>query len=91
MAHDDSSGSADELIRNSIEDFFSRIKEGYFKVYDSYSGIGRQKVRYAGYSEEEFVRKGDKARAIFEISFKANDPITRMELRGRQITEKQNG
>lgn len=91
MAYDTPEGTAEELIRESIESFFSTIKEGQFKIYDSYSGIGRQKVRYAGYSEEEFKRKGEKARAVFEIRFKANDPITRMELYNGQIIEKQNG
>lgn len=78
MATDTPGGSAEEIIRVKVQEFFDKIKSGYFRTYDSYNGIGRQKVRYAGYSEEEFVRKGEKARAIFEITFKANDPITRM-------------
>jgi hypothetical protein len=91
MAYDGENITAEEEIRESVENFFSLIKEGQFSIYDSYSGIGRQKVRYAGYSEEEFTRKGNKARAIFEIRFKANDPVTRMELTNGKIAEKQNG
>lgn len=87
MAYDTPNKTAEVLIREAIEDFFSLIREGQFKIFDSYSGIGRQKVRYAGYSEEEFKRRGDKAHAIFEIHFKANDPITRMGLVNGQITQ----
>lgn len=87
MAYDKPNKTAEVLIREAIEDFFSLIREGQFKIFDSYSGIGRQKVRYAGYSEEEFKRRGDKAHAIFEIQFKANDPITRMGLVNGQITQ----
>jgi hypothetical protein len=87
-AVDSPAGSAEEIIRDSIDDFFSRIKEGVFSVYDSYNGIGRQNVRYAGYSEESFVRRKNWARAIFQIKFKANDPITRMTMYDGIIIEK---
>lgn len=76
--------SAEGVLRQQIEDFFSKIKNGDFAIYDSYTGIGRKKVRYASYSEESFKRsllsRGDWARVIFTITFKANDPITRIVL-----------
>ena len=37
--------TAEEIIRNQIDDFFAYIQNGEFKMYDSYNGIGRQKVR----------------------------------------------
>jgi hypothetical protein len=72
--------SAEEAIRNQVEGFFSKIRSGEFKVFDSYTGIGRQKVRYAGYKEESFTKRKDWARAIFTISLKVNDPVTRITL-----------
>lgn len=87
-AYDSLEGTAEEIIRDKVEDFFSHIKEGQFKVYDAYNGIGRQNVRYAGYNEESFVRRKNWARAIFEVTFKANDPITRMVLYNGAIIEK---
>ena len=87
MATDTPGGSAEEIIRESVQEFFDKIKSGYFRTYDSYNGIGRQKVRYAGYKEEEFVRRGEKARAVFEITFKTNDPITRMVMYDGSIVE----
>lgn len=87
-AFDSPAGSAEEIIRDNVEDFFSKIMEGEFKIYDSYNGIGRQQVRYAGYTEESFVRRKNWARAIFRISFKANDPISRMIMYDGSIVEK---
>jgi hypothetical protein len=87
-AYDTQPYTAEEIIRNQIDDFFAYIKDGEFKIYDSYNGIGRQKVRYAGYTEDDFLRRGDWARAMFNIKFKVNDPITRMVLIGNSIVVK---
>lgn len=87
-AYDSPEGNADEIIRAKVEEFFSLIKDGTFRVYDSYNGIGRDKVRYAGYSEDSFVRRNNWARAIFEITFKANDPITRMTMYNGSIVSR---
>ena len=87
-AYDNEESSAEDLIRDQVESFFGLIKQGDFKTYDAYNGIGRQKVRYAGYSEESFIRRRNWARAIFRITFKANDPITRMTIRDGKIEEK---
>lgn len=87
-AYDSEGVTAEEIIRQQIEAFFSKINKGEFKIYDSYTGLGRQKVRYAGYEEESFVRRKDWARAIFTISLKVNDPITRVKLEnGVLVTE----
>lgn len=83
--------NAEATMRSQIESFFSTIKSGSFMIYDAYTGLGRKDVRYAGYSEGEFKRKtvgSDKwARAIFTITFKVNDPITRIVYSGGKLVE----
>lgn len=77
--------SAEIVLRRQIDAFFSMIRAGEFKIYDSYNGVGRQKVRYAGYTEEDFTKRSNWARAIFQIKFKVNDPITRMVMSNNSI------
>lgn len=72
--------TAAEEIRTKLASFFSTIKEGEFKVYDEYTALGRQKVRFGGYKEESFKARGDKAVCVFTITFKVNDPVTMMKL-----------
>lgn len=84
-AYDSEEGSAEKVIRKNVDLFFDKIRSGEFRIYDSYNGIGRRKVRYAGFAEEEFSRKDDWARAIFQISFKINDPVTRMIMQDGSI------
>lgn len=90
-AYSTSTSTAEEVLRKQIDTFFSKIMRGEFKVYDSYTGIGRKKVRFAGVSEEEFKKRlvahDDWARAIFTAKFKANDPITRMTIKDGKIVE----
>ena len=76
------SKSAAELLREQINAFFNHIRTGEFKVYDAYTALGRQKVRYAGYDEgdEGFKARADWARLIFTVTFKVNDPVTAMRL-----------
>lgn len=51
------------------------------KIYDTYTKIGRQNVRYVGYKEDAFVRKEDEGDVVeFTISFKVNDPLTDIRL-----------
>jgi hypothetical protein len=79
-----------ELIEQ-MQSFFDKIKSGEFKIYDSYTGLGRRKVRYAGFNEEEYKRRyisgNGWARAIFSITFKVNDPITRVVLKNGTLKE----
>lgn len=83
--------SAESDLRSQIDSFFTKIKSGEFMIYDSYTGLGRQKVRYAGYSEEEYKRmfqsSSNWARAIFTVTFKVNDPITRIVLSEGKLVE----
>lgn len=87
-AFDSEGKTAKELVRNQIDDFFAYIRDGEFRIYDSYNGIGRRKVRYAGYEEDQFISRSDWAKAIFSIKFKVNDPVTRMVLSNKSIVEK---
>ena len=79
--------TSEQELRNQIESFFSKIRHGEFKVFDSYTGLGRQKVRYAGYSEESFKKTDKWSRAIFSVTFKVNDPITRITLKNGKLLE----
>lgn len=83
--------SPESTLMGQIESFFSKVKEGEFMIYDSFTGIGRQKVRYAGFEEDEFRKGGTGtsswARAIFTIKFKVNDPTTRISLINGKLQE----
>lgn len=83
--------NAEAVMRSQIDDFFNKIGQGEFMVYDSYTGLGRQKVRYAGFGEDEFKKRirasHNWARAIFTITFKVNDPITRIVLSNGKLVE----
>lgn len=81
----DGSTSAESVMSSQINSFFDKIKSGEFKVYDSYTGLGWRGVRYAGYEEGEFKKEKNWARLIFTITFKVNDPITRMKLSNGSI------
>lgn len=87
-AYDSPAGSGEEIIRKQVDEFFAKIKEGEFSIFDAYTGLGRRKVRYSGFSEDGFKRGRNWARAIFSITFKVNDPVTRMVMyNGKIITE----
>ena len=70
-------------------DFFTAIKEGTFKVYDSYTKIGFQQVRYAGsdFGDNTFKERKGTARAMFKVKFKVNDPTTVMTMNQGAIVE----
>ena len=76
----------------TVETIQDTIKEGEFKVYDSATGLGRRKVRYAGFTEERAaIMDKDFARCIFTITFKVNDPVTFMTYYNGSIVETRNG
>lgn len=87
-AFDSELETSEQVIHTQIEDFFAYIRKGQFKIYDTYTGIGRDKVRYAGYEEDTFVSRGNWSKAIFEIKFKINDPITRYILKDGKIEKR---
>lgn len=83
--------SADAVMRKQIDEFFAKIRQGSFMIYDSHTGVGRKDVRYDGFSEESYKRQTiadtDWARAIFRVKFKVNDPITRIVMRDGKLVE----
>ena len=61
-----------------IKEFLTYLSTGgAFSIYDTYTGIGRTEVRYAGYEEDVLYRKDDEDDAvIFSVKLKVNDPVT---------------
>lgn len=86
-AYSSGSLSAEAVLRSQVDAFFAKVRGGSFRTYDSYTGVGYRGVRYAGYGEESFLRRGDWARAIFTVTFKANDPVSRVALSGGELTD----
>ncbi len=68
--------TSEEKLRDQIWSFFKFVRSGYLRIYDAYTGYGRGKVRYAGYTEvsDGFRRTDTYARAIFTVKFKVNEP-----------------
>nr|DAV38583.1 MAG TPA: hypothetical protein [Caudoviricetes sp.] len=51
------------------------------RVYDTYTKIGKQKVRYVSCSEDLFVRNTDEGDVVtFTVRFKVNDPVDNIVL-----------
>lgn len=65
---------------NKIKDFLSFLQGGYFEIYDEYSGIGRQKVRYVSVDTDGYLYRREKDVVEFSVTFKVNDPITQITL-----------
>lgn len=82
---------AEKTLMSQIDSFFNKIKQGEFMIYDAHTGLGRKKVRFAGFDSSEYKRRykatSDWARAIFTVTFKVNDPITRITLSGGKLVE----
>lgn len=84
---------AESILVSQTRQFFEKIRNGEFMIFDAYTGLGRRKVRYAGYSEESYkhMKESDSskdwARAIFNITFKVNDPITRIKFQRGKLVE----
>lgn len=84
---------AESVLVSQTRQFFDKIRNGEFMIYDAYTGLGRRKVRYAGYSEESYKHmtetdsSKDWARAIFNVTFKVNDPITRIKFQRGKLVE----
>ena len=81
--------SINQALVNDIRDFVSWLNGGEFMFWCEYGNIGRQKVRYAGYSEDAEMwqmptnktSSGAPIRACvlrFTLKLKVNDPVTRV-------------
>lgn len=68
--------------------FFQAVREGNFRVYDAYTKLGFQRVRYAGsdFGDATFKERKGTATAMFKVKFKVNDPVTRMTYNNGVIT-----
>lgn len=63
-----------------IKSFLDFIQGGYFKLYDEYTGIGRQQVRYVSIDQDATLYRREKDVVEFSVTFKVNDPITQITL-----------
>lgn len=79
--------TAETILREQMRAFFEKVSQGEFMTYDSYTGVGRKKVRYAGYDEDQFVSRKNWSKAVFTVKFKANDPITSIVLKDGKLVE----
>lgn len=76
-------GDANQDILN----FIQTIQGKWLKIYDTYSQIGRQMVRYVSMDEKATLYrrngvndKGGRDLVVFKLKFKVNDPITNIIL-----------
>lgn len=88
-ARSDGDTTAAAALNAQLRGFFEHVRAGEFMTYDSYTGVGFRKVRYAGCDNDgaEFRARDGWAYAFVEVEFKANDPVTRMIMSGGSITE----
>lgn len=69
-------GSIDD-VRDNIGTFLNHLKLGLFKLYSSYTRIGRQDVRLDSISDSAKWKSDENGEyLIFEVTFKVNDPVT---------------
>lgn len=68
--------------------FFEAVRHGTFRIYDEYTALGFQRVRYAGsdFGDSVFKERRGTATAMFKVKFKVNDPVTRMTMVNGVIT-----
>ena len=50
---------ASEVLRLQLDSFFSAVRQGEFDIYDTYTGLGYRKARYAGYDDPEYIQLGE--------------------------------
>lgn len=73
-------GPADTANAN-IRAFLDYLQGSYFTIYDEYSKIGRQKVRFVEADDDAYLfRRGDIDLVEFYVVFKVNDPKTDVTL-----------
>ena len=53
---------------------------GLNKIYDSYTSIGKQNVRYQKQSDAKLYRNSTKEYIVFKVNLKFNDPTTMITL-----------
>ena len=64
-----------ETANMQIKAFWDFVKQGEFELYDQYTKIGREKVRYVGYENDAFRRRTSDGDIVeFKFKFKVNNP-----------------
>ena len=65
----------------AISSLLSYLATGYVSIYDTYTDIGRQKVRLVKLNDDaDLVRDDDSDILIFSVTLKVCDPITNIKL-----------
>jgi hypothetical protein len=68
-------------VRANVGTFLNHLKSGLFKLYSSYTRIGRQNVRLESVSDSAKWKSDENGEfLIFEVTFKVNDPVTDITL-----------
>lgn len=68
-------------VRERVGTFLNHLKSGQFKLYSSYTRIGRQNVRLDAVSDNVKWKSDENGEyLIFEVTLKVNDPVTDVEL-----------
>jgi len=74
-------------VRQMIGRFVDEVRTDYFSVYDSYTGVGLQKVRYVGFTQSDYWYDGHRTGYVFSVQMTCDDPTTRMMLSSGAIVE----
>jgi len=82
---DDAEGTSEKSMRRQLDSFFSKIRQGEFMIYDSYLGLGFSGVRYSGFKEDSIKRRKNWTRVIFSVTFKVNNPLSRVVLNANNV------
>lgn len=74
--------SANAKIRGFMDYISGRDGSGVaMKIYDTYTLIGRQQVRFVSLSNDSLYRYGDNEDVVvFKVKFKINDPVTQVSV-----------
>lgn len=83
------SDEARQVLADQIAAFQDYLSHGEFKIFDDYTKRGFQHVRlneFPAPAQSDYDVFRGKARIIFDVSFKVNDPVTKMGLRDGKIT-----
>lgn len=65
---------------DKIRQFLQFLQGGWLTLYDEYTGIGRQKVRYVSVDDDATLYRRTKDVVQFSVNFKVNDPATNVTL-----------
>lgn len=80
---------ANQSLRAGIRAFEDFLSQGGFSVYDSWTGFGFKDVRLVEVSvgSNAFDYIDGRARVIFNVTFKVNDPATRIVYNNGSLVE----